>query len=98
MHGRLLIAVCGLLTLTTVIAETKDSAVGPSCWAGTNDGGRAIFIPCHPSAQHGITDLDLDLATLSKLRIHIGEETITVSREQVLKALADWQAENRAKP
>jgi hypothetical protein len=71
-----------MLVAAIAVAETKDAAIGPYCWAGTDDNGKAVFIPCHRSGQLGIKDLDIDLASLSKLRIHIGDETITVSREQ----------------
>ena len=96
--GRLSIAVGGLLMLTTLIAEKKDPPVGPYCWAGADDGGNAVFIPCHQSPTRQITEVDLDLASLSKLRIHTGGEIITVSREQILKALAEWRGAGRANP
>jgi hypothetical protein len=98
MKRRLLLALGTMLISAIAMAETKNSTIGPYCWAGTDENGKARFIPCHPEERHGTTDVDLDLAALSRLRIHIGEETITVSREQVLKALADWRAETRAKP
>jgi hypothetical protein len=98
MKRRLSIA-CGALLLSAIAtAETKEAAVGPYCWAGTDDNGKAVFIPCHRSERHGIKDADLDLASLSRLRIHISAETITVSPEQLSKALAGWREENRTKP
>jgi hypothetical protein len=60
--------------------------------------GQAIFASCHPREQHDTKDLDLDLATLSRSKIHVGEETVTVSRDQISEALAGWRAANQARP
>ena len=98
MNRRSLIVLGLILVSVLAVAETKLTATGPYCWAGNDDSGKAIFVPCHQNQQYGIADINLDVDTLSGLKIHIGTETITVSREQVLKALAGWREENRAKP
>jgi hypothetical protein len=97
MERRLLLVLGAMLMSAIAVAETKNTATGPYCWAGGDENGKARFIPCHPEERPSVKDVDLDLAALSKLRIHIDNETITVSREQLLKALPEWRAAPRAR-
>jgi hypothetical protein len=97
MRTPLLFAVCAAAISIVALAQTNSRA-GPFCWAGKDDHGTDVFVPCRPKERYGIVDLNLDMDTLAGLRIHNGSETIRVSREQLLAALADWRELNRAKP
>ena len=98
MKRRFLIVCCIAAMSAAALAETS-AQMGPFCWAGKDDHGKDIFVPCHSTKeQHGIVDVALNIDTLAGLRINTGSETIMVSREQALKALEEWRAENHAKP
>ena len=84
------------ILLTSLASSALASGNGPLCWAGEDEKGKDRFIQCHARRQE-IT-LRLDESTFGSLRILIGTRTIIASREQVLRALEDWQAENHAKP
>jgi len=90
-----ILLVGAFLCMYSVDIFAASSESGPFCWAGKTDDGQEKFIPCHP--RTGETTVRLD-ASFERLRIIIGLRTITVSREQVLKALEGWEAESRAKP
>ena len=88
----LLIAAC---LVAAALADTKS---GPFCWSGKDDNGKDQFVPCGPKKQRSLLNLNLDLKNFEGLRICVEQQCATVSRERFLGALADWRAENRAKP
>jgi hypothetical protein len=84
-----------LLACLAAPASASEVEVGPFCWAGRDSNGQDKFIPCHPRQE---TTLVLDPTSFGGLRIIFGSHKISVSREQLLKALEGWEAESRAKP
>jgi hypothetical protein len=79
-----------------ISVSAANTESGPFCWAGIGEDGRDRYIPCHHHAQEVI--LYLDESSFGSLRLVLGSRTVIASREQVLKALANWELENRAKP
>ena len=84
--------------ITVLAFPESRSEKGPFCWAGLDGDGKDKFVPCKPEHRR-IINLYLDnQGTFDEVKIHTKDGYITVSRERFLKALADWSAENRAKP
>ncbi len=88
-----------LISCMAVLAFPEPrSEKGPFCWAGLDGDGKDKFVPCKPEHWR-IINVNLgDEGAFDAVKIHTQDGCITVSRERFLKALADWAAENRAKP